>query len=138
MFQNRDEIRQVYLNVWQKMQHKALLEPMEGIIADVIENHPEYQPLLQENDDIHQRDYSPDEGQTNPFLHMGMHIALREQAVADRPTGIKTVYQKLLKRDGQHEAEHAMMECLGQALWQAQRDNQMPDDRAYLECLNRL
>ncbi len=36
MLQSRDEIRQTYLNVWQKMQSRSVLEPMESIIADVI------------------------------------------------------------------------------------------------------
>jgi len=31
-----------------------------------------------------------------------------------------------------------MIECLGQALWLAQRDNTMPDDNAYLSCLKKL
>jgi hypothetical protein len=111
---------------------------MEALIADVIESHPEYHGLLEDSEATRQRDYSPDEGQTNPFLHMGMHIALREQAGADRPTGINEINQKLIAKLGQHDAEHAMMECLGQALWQAQRDNKAPDEAVYLECLKLL
>jgi hypothetical protein len=67
-----------------------------------------------------------------------MHIALREQAGTDRPPGIKAVYQKLVSGKGQHEAEHAMMECLGQTLWSAQRNNQAPDEAVYLDCLQKL
>lgn len=138
MFQSRDEVRQVYLEVWEKMQQKALLEPMEGLIADVIEAHPEYHALLEADAEVRQLDFTPEQGRTNPFLHMGMHIALREQAGTDRPPGIKAVYQRLVSSKGQHEAEHAMMECLGQALWNAQRTNQMPDESAYLDCLQKL
>jgi hypothetical protein len=138
MFQSRDEVRQVYLKVWQKMQNQRLLEPMEALIAEVIESHPEYHELLTDSDETRERDFNPDEGQTNPFLHMGMHIALREQAGADRPVGISETSQRLTAKMGQHEAEHAMMECLGQALWQAQRDNQPPDESVYLECLKKL
>ena len=69
---------------------------------------------------------------------MGMHIALREQAGADRPAGIKSIYQRLLAAQGQHEAEHAMMECLGQVLWNAQRGAQLPDEAEYLDCLRKL
>jgi len=138
MFQSRDEVRQVYLNVWHKMQHQQLLEPMEALIADVIEAHPEYHALLADSDEIKQQEFTPEQGQTNPFLHMGMHIALREQAGADRPAGIKSIYQRLLAAKGQHEAEHAMMECLGQVLWNAQRSAQLPDDAAYLDCLKKL
>lgn len=69
---------------------------------------------------------------------MGMHIALREQTSTDRPTGIQKIHQKLCTRLGQHEAEHAMIECLGEALWVAQRNNSMPDDKGYLNCLKKL
>ena len=137
MYQSRDEVRQVYLAVWQKLQQNQLLEPMEALIADVIEIHPEYHALLDDSETASQADFSPDQGQTNPFLHMGMHIALREQAQSDRPAGIQPLYQKLVAR-GQHDAEHAMMDCLGQALWQAQRDGAEPDQDSYLECLRKL
>jgi len=136
MFQSRDEIRQVYLSVWQKLQQGSVLEPMESIIAAVIELHPEYHALFQQGaDNIQQAEFSPESGQTNPFLHMGMHITLHEQASTDRPPGIKKIHKKLCRKRGQHEAEHAMMECLGQALWLAQRNQTMPDEQAYLECL---
>ena len=138
MFQSRDEVRQVYLNVWHKLQHDQLLEPMEALIAEVIEIHPEYHALLEDGEASVQHDFTPEQGQTNPFLHMGMHIALREQADSNRPAGIQPVYQKLAARRGRHEAEHAMMECLGQALWQAQRDATEPDQLAYLDCLKKL
>lgn len=138
MFQSRDEVRQVYLTVWHKLQQDQLLEPMEALIAGVIEIHPEYHALLKDGEATVQNDFTPDQGQTNPFLHMGMHIALREQADSNRPAGIQPLYQKLVARRGRHEAEHAMMECLGQALWQAQRDATEPDQPAYLDCLKKL
>jgi hypothetical protein len=138
MFQSRDEVRQVYLTTWQKIQQKSLLEPMEAIIADVIKLHPEYHVLLDQGDHAKDQDFTPEDGQTNPFLHMGMHIAIREQASADRPPGIQNAYQKLLKKNTPHDAEHSMIECLGQALWQAQRDNVMPDDNAYLACVKKI
>ncbi len=138
MFQNRDEIRQVYLNVWQKLQQGQLLEPMESVIADVIQLHPEYHALLEQGPAAQQQEFTPESGHSNPFLHMGMHIALREQMSTDRPAGIAGIHRKLVSKLGQHDAEHAMMECLGQALWQAQRDNQLPDEAAYLDCLRKL
>lgn len=138
MFQSRDEVRQVYLTVWKKMQQQSLLEPMEAIIADVIKLHPEYHSLLQQGDSAREQDFTPEDGQTNPFLHMGMHIAIREQAAADRPPGIQAAYQKLLKKSAAHDAEHSMIECLGQALWQAQRDNTLPDDKTYLACIKKI
>lgn len=138
MFQSRDEIRRVYAKVWQKMQQGQLLEPMEALIAEVIESHPEYHPLLDDQANIEQQEFIPEQGQTNPFLHMGMHIALREQAGSDRPPGIRPIYDRICAARGRHQAEHAMMECLGQSLWQAQRDNRPPDETAYLECLKKL
>ena len=138
MFQSRDEVRQVYLGVWHKIQQQLVLEPMEALIADIIEIHPEYHALLAASNDIKQQEFTPEQGQTNPFLHMGMHITLREQAGTDRPAGIRAIHQKLVSKNGAHEAEHAMMECLGQTLWNAQRNNQPPDEDAYLDCLRKL
>lgn len=138
MFQSRDEIRQVYLTVWQKMQQKKILEPMESVIADVIKYHEEYHPLLEQGEIAKIEEFTPESGQSNPFLHMGMHIALREQTSTDRPPGIKILHNKLSKKMGQHDAEHAMMECLGQALWLTQRNNTLPDEAAYLECLKKI
>jgi len=37
-----------------------------------------------------------------------------------------------------HAAEHAMIECLGEALWQAQRSGRAPDEAAYLAALHRI
>ncbi len=138
MFQNRDEIRQVYIEVWQKMQQGTLLQAMESMIADVIQMHPEYQALLQQGEAAQSAEFSPESGRSNPFLHMGMHIALREQTSTNRPAGITALHHKLTQQHGQHEAEHAMMECLGESLWRAQRNQTLPDERAYLECLKKL
>ena len=120
------------------MQQGSVLEPMESLIAAVIEIHPEYQPLFEGDSNLDQLEFTPQQGETNPFLHMGMHIALREQANTDRPPGIGRLYAKLVEARGQHEAEHAMMECLGESLWRAQRDNRPPDEAAYLECLEKI
>lgn len=138
MFQSRDQVRQVYIDVWQKMQNSQLLEPMEAIIADIIQLHPEYHSLLQKGEEARHQDFLPEQGETNPFLHMGMHIALREQANTDRPVGFKDIYQKLLGKHGQHNAEHAMIECLAEALWRSQKDNLPFDEVAYMGNLKSL
>jgi hypothetical protein len=138
MYGSRDQIRQVYLEVWTKLQNGSVLEPMEHLIAQVIELHPEYHTLLQQGESAQQAEFTPESGQSNPFLHMGMHIALQEQTGTDRPAGIKSIHQKLCLRMGQHDAEHAMMECLGEALWHAQRAGTAPNEQAYLECLQRI
>ena len=135
---NRDDIRQHYYLVWQKQRNGQSLDALEQLICNIINLHPEYHGMLENKDNVG-KDYTPEMGQTNPFLHMGMHIALHEQLSTQRPAGINAVYEKLVKKLGdQHEAEHQMMECLGEALWKAQRNNTMPDESAYLNCLKKL
>lgn len=135
---NRIELRRVFMQAWKGQREGATLDAMQQVIVNIIQLHPEYHSLL-ENEDTLDKDYTPEHGEANPFLHMSMHIALHEQISTDRPAGIKTCYQKLtLKQGSAHEAEHAMMECLGESLWQAQRNNTMPDENAYLHCLQKL
>jgi len=136
--QDRRELRLHYLRAWRKKQAGEALEPLENLIASVIEQHPEYHAMLGSEDTL-DRDYHPEQGRTNPFLHMGMHIGLAEQIGTDRPPGIREAYQKIRDKLGDaHAAEHQMMECLGLALWEAQRQNRAPDEQAYLECLKKL
>lgn len=139
LFSNdRNDIRQHFFVVWKKFNDKQALDPLESLIANVIRLHPEYHSLLEDTQSLN-KDYTPEMGQSNPFLHMGMHIGLYEQLSTNRPAGIKDVYEKLQIKTGDiHEAEHLMMECLGEAMWQAQRDNAMPDDASYLACLKKL
>lgn len=137
--QNRDELRRFYVQAWAKHHNQLPIEPLEGMIIDIIALHPEYHPLLADEEQALAHDYSPEQGQTNPFLHMGMHIAIREQLSTHRPAGINAAYETLLKKLGDlHEVEHRMMDCLGEAMWQAQRNNTAPDEAAYLHCLQQL
>lgn len=131
---NRDELRQFYIDSWQKFQNQQALNPLEQQIVAVIQAHPEYHANLEQNNSL-QQDYFPEMGETNPFLHMGMHLGLREQLATNRPNGIQAIYQQLQKKHGDHEAEHQMMECLAEAIWSAQKNNAMPDEVAYLTCL---
>lgn len=141
MFGNdRARMRQYYVDVWHKACTGEVLDPMERIVAEVIADHPEYQPLLATEDEVAlQRDYTPEEGQTNPFLHMGMHIALREQAAADRPPGMRELIDRLVAQIGDRlEAEHRLMEPLGETLWEAQRAGRQPDEAAFMERVRKL
>lgn len=136
---DRDKLRQQYLDVWNKANQGLQLEPLEEIIADVIRDHPEYHALLNSGKAALQSEYYPEHGQSNPFLHMGMHIALREQVASNRPIGIADLTRKLLlKYRDSHEMEHQMMECLGESLWLAQRNQTAPDEGLYMENLRRL
>ena len=137
--QDRDQMRQFFCQVWQKKLSGQTLEPLENMVADVIGQHPEYQSMLQDPEHMLALDYTPEQGKTNPFLHMGMHIAIQEQLSADRPAGIRTIYQRLCRRFAdQHEAEHQMLEVLGETLWEAQRGGTMPDGARYLKRLKKL
>ncbi|WP_028486427.1 DUF1841 family protein [Thiomicrorhabdus chilensis] len=134
----RDRLRQFYADTWNKARTGQPMDAMEQMVARVIEMHPEYHAML--NNEKHLgNEYKPEDGETNPFLHMGMHLALQEQVALDRPQGIQAVYQQLGERFGDVMAtEHAMMDCLAESLWQAQRDQTEPDESAYLRCLQSL
>jgi hypothetical protein len=137
--QSRDQLRQMYIDVWRKRRERLPMEPLEAQIADIIELHPEYQAALEDPDRVLDRDYSPEGGQSNPFLHMGLHLAVREQIGTDRPFGIRQAFVDLAHRVGaEHDAEHQMIECLAQALWESQRSGMPPDEQAYLERLRGL
>jgi hypothetical protein len=137
--QNRDSLRRMYVEAWRKHRESRPVEPVEDQIIRVVELHPEYAALLESGEVALGREYTPEGGQTNPFLHMGLHLAIREQVATDRPAGIAEVHRALVTRLGDaHAAEHAMIECLGEALWQAQRSGRPPDEAAYLESLRRL
>jgi hypothetical protein len=137
--QDRSGLRRHYLEAWRKAREGRPLEPLEHQLASVIEQHPEYHALLGDEVAALGRDYTPESGQSNPFLHLGLHLAIREQVVTDRPPGIATVHRELSLRLGDvHEAEHRMMERLGEALWLSQRTGRAPDEAAYLESLRRI
>jgi hypothetical protein len=136
--QNREELRRFFHTSWQKRLAGQQLQPLEQVVAQVVEQHPEYHACLNDVDQL-DRDFTPEQGETNPWLHMGMHITLAEQLATDRPAGVRSRYQRIVGRLGDHHAaEHAMMDCLGVALWEAQRAGTAPDEQAYLACLEKL
>ena len=135
--EDRSELRQMYADAWRKRCDRQPMAPLEIQIADVVEMHPEYHFDVT-SDDL-DRDYTPDDGQTNPFLHMGLHLGIREQVATNRPAGISAIHKALSARLGDiHAAEHAMIECLAETLWEAQNSNQPPDEAKYLERLQKL
>lgn len=137
--QSRDQLRQTYIEAWRKRRERLPMEPLEAQISDVIELHPEYQAALENPDRVLDRDYAPEGGQSNPFLHMGLHLAVRDQIGTDRPPGIRQCFIDLAHKLGdEHGAEHQMIECLAEALWEAQRSGQPPNELAYLERVRAL
>jgi hypothetical protein len=135
--QDRDELRKMYADAWAKHCDETPLTPLEAQIAAVVELHPEYQDAVT-GEDIN-KDYTVEGGQTNPFLHMGLHLGIREQISTNRPEGIAKIFERLAgKLADPHEAEHRMIDCLAETLWESQSQNRPPDEQAYLERLKRL
>lgn len=134
--QDRNELRKMYADAWEKHNAKTPLSPLEAQIAQIVAEHPEYHATVA--GDL-QKDFSVEAAETNPFLHMGLHLGIREQVSTDRPAGIRTVFEQLAHRTGDaHEAEHRMIDCLAETLWEAQRNQQPPDELHYLESLRKL
>jgi hypothetical protein len=134
----RNELRRRYFEAWQRRRDGLPLTPLDAQIAAVIEQHPEYQALLEDCAAL-DADFTVEQGRVNPFLHMGLHLGLREQLATRRPAGVEAVHARLAARLGDaHEAEHRMIEVLAQSLWDAQRAGRTPDEAVYLERLRRL
>jgi len=139
MIQDRESSRRFFVQVWRKFTSGQPLELLEELVLGVIQEHPEYHALLDHDEEKLLQEFTSDMGATNPFLHMGMHIAIREQVHTNRPAGIRKIYQDLAgKSVSGHDLEHRIMECLGETLWTAQRNNTLPDEAAYLECIKRI
>lgn len=132
------DVRRFFCGVWRKHRAGQVLEPIEAIALDWCRQHPEYEADLADEQRALAADYPVDAGRTNPFLHLSMHLAIAEQIGIDQPPGIAAAYAGLAQRlDSPHEAAHAVMECLGEVLWRAQRDRTGPDGAAYLDCIRR-
>ena len=136
--QSRDQLRETYRAAWRRYKQQHTLSPLDKQVVAVISEHPEYHVIVESNAaDL--ANYSPRSGQLNPWLHMGLHLAIREQVSTNRPHGITDVHAKLSKHLGDaHEAEHRMLEALAEQLWEAQRAGKPPDENAYLERLRGL
>jgi hypothetical protein len=136
--QSRDALRATYREAWRKWRERVPMQPLEAQIADVVAAHPEYHPLLQSDAGLHQ-DFPAQGGRGNPFLHMGLHLDLREQLSTNRPRGIAAIHRHLVtSSESEHAAEHRMIEVLASVLWEAQRGGHDAEDAVYLERLRRL
>lgn len=139
MFSNeRTDLREFYFECWEKHKNNQPLDALEQQILGAILLHPEYHPVFENFDKYIDKDYHADSGETNPFLHLGLHIGLQEQISTDRPAGIQAVYQALCKKLDPHEVEHQMMACLTEMIWQAHKHGSMPDEQEYLTQLKKL
>ncbi len=134
---SRDQVRQFFFGVWAKYRAGQPLAGAEQPALDAILTHPEYHALLDQPERYLERDYQPESGETNPFLHLSMHLAISEQLSVDQPPGIRARYQRLFARHGDAmPAQHAVMECLAEMIWQVQRYQTAFDSVAYLRCLD--
>ena len=135
---SRDQARDFFFETWRKYRAGEPLTGLEAIVLDVILAHPEYHAALEDPERFREREYSPELGEPNPFLHLSMHLALEEQLSIDQPIGVAGSFAALAaKRGDRHEAMHDAMECLGEMVWRSQRDRAPPDAAAYLECLKK-
>jgi hypothetical protein len=135
---SRDQARRFFFDAWGKYRSGAALAPLQQVAVDLIARHPEYQALLDHPERNLGRDWGPESGAMNPFLHLSLHLAVHEQLSIDQPRGLRAEYERLrIKLGAEHAAEHAVLECLGETLWQAQRLGTAPDENVYLECLRK-
>ena len=121
---------------WRKRRAGELLTPLEDLAAQLIAKHPEHHAVLEDPQRHQEQDYLPEHGTTNPFLHLMMHLAIEEQISIDQPAGIRAHFMRLTRQfESEHDAQHRMMECLGEMIWQAQRNGTQPDAAVYFACL---
>ena len=133
----RDQARSFLFAAWSKYRRGEPLAGLEQTALSVILLHPEYHGLLEQPERYLERDYGPESGGLNPFLHLSLHLAIAEQLSIDQPPGIRARFERLAQRSSEHDALHAVLECLAETIWQAQRLSAPPDQQAYLDCLDR-
>lgn len=132
---SQDDVRRFFCLTYSKTRQQQILTPLETMASYWIQQHPEYADLLENLEQALTINYVDD--QTNPFLHLSMHLSISEQISINQPRGIRAAAEKLIQRQSEHTAHHQMMECLGQMLWDAQRNRLPPDPIAYLACVQK-
>ena len=139
MFQpSQHDVRRFFCETWRKQREGLPLTPMEAMAADWVSEHPEYHADLADVDAAIAASYSVEDGRTNPFLHLAMHLSIAEQCGIDQPTGIRQAVSLLAaRRNALHAAHHEVMECLGEMIWVSQRSGLPPDGQAYIEAVRR-
>lgn len=135
---SRDEARLFLFESWRKRNAKELLSPLEDLTAQLIGKHPEYHAILNDSEKSQDKDFATDGSVVNPFLHLMMHLTIEEQISIGQPHGIREQFARLTQKyESEHEAQHAMMDCLGEMIWQAQRNKSVPDAAIYIGCLEK-
>ncbi|MEY4753766.1 MAG: hypothetical protein RJA44_1441 [Pseudomonadota bacterium] len=135
---SQHDVRRFFCAAYRKHRDQQPLAPMEAIAADWIALHPEYHADLADEAAALAAVYTVEDGRTNPFLHLSMHLTIAEQVSIDQPRGIRQVVDLLAaKRGDRHAAHHEVMDCLGEMIWASQRSGQPPDPHAYLDRVRR-
>lgn len=129
---SRDQVRQFFCSAWAKQQQGGRLEGAEIAAAELCTRHPEYHALLSNPAIAVEQEWSPDGGQMNPFLHLSLHLAISEQIAINQPPGIRPAYERIANKLSVHDAEHVLLECLGETLWKAQRNGSPMDAADYI------
>ena len=132
------DVRDFFCAVQRKTRAREPLTPLEAIAADWVAGHPEYADELADAEAARAAVYPVEGGRTNPFLHLSMHLSISEQVSIDQPRGIRQAFELLAAHRGSaHAAQHEVMECLGEMLWESQRSGRPPDGEAYIDCVRR-
>ncbi|MCD5330853.1 DUF1841 family protein [Chromobacterium piscinae] len=135
----RRQARSFFLDSWRKFRQHRSLTPLEEVAVDWINEHPEFHQDLEKNQTIQEKDYSPEDGKINPFLHLSMHLSISEQVAMDNPPGIKSIYYELIRRTGsEHHAAHNIMDCLAEMIWTAQKQKSPLDFKKYSKSIQGL
>lgn len=135
---SQHDVRRFFCEVAAKLAGGRPMTPLEDLAGRWVREHPEYAGDLANLDAALAASYAVEDGRSNPFLHLSMHVSLGEQASIDQPRGIRQALELLAARLGSaHAAHHAAMDCLGEMLWVSQRNGTPPDGEAYLDCVRR-
>jgi len=135
---SQNDVRRFFCDAYRKRREGGVMTPLETLAADWVDEHPEYHADLADVDAALAAVFDVDAGRTNPFLHLSMHLSITEQVSIDQPRGIKQAFELLAaKRGSAHEAQHEVMECLGQMMWESQRSGLPPDGEKYIDCVRR-
>lgn len=135
---SQHDVRRFFCETFRKRRANEILTPLEAIASDWLSKHPEYADTLSDAEKAVEADYSVERGESNPFLHLSMHLSIAEQISIDQPPGIRDAFNALAHRLGSaHDAHHQVMECLGEMIWNSQRSGLPPDGAAYIECVKR-
>jgi len=134
---SREQVRRFFCDAWKKHLGRLPLVGAEVTAADLAERHPEYHALLTDAEGALDKEWTPEGGQMNPFLHLSLHLAIHEQVSIDQPPGIRAAFNSLRTRLDPHAAEHVLLECLGETIWRAQRENKPMDALAYVDAIRR-